>query len=341
MRFAVPIDVIIVWLVGLPALAALVLAVVRLRARRAALDAFAEPALLPRIAPGASIPRLRLKSGLLVAAVVLLGLAAARPQVGTKLGVVKRQGVDLMIAVDVSASMEARDLAPNRFEKARREAQSLINMLDGDRVGVVAFAGEPFVQCPLTLDYGAASMLLATLRPDMLPTPGTAVAAAIRAAASSMATQTDRAKVLVVMTDGEDHGSDPVGAAREAAEAGIRIYTVGFGSTAGVPIPLSGDERSGYKKDRGGQVVLSRLDEATLVDIADATGGRYLRATDGEREIDVLREEISRLQKGEIESRMFAYYEERFQFPLALALGLVLLESFLPDAVRRRRNGGT
>jgi Ca-activated chloride channel family protein len=336
MRFAVPIDVIIVWLVGLPLLAAIVLAAARVRRRRAALRAFADPGLMARIAPGVSIERLRLKSALLVAAIVLLGLAAARPQVGTKLGVAKRQGVDLIIAIDVSASMQARDLAPSRFDKARREAQSLIDMLDGDRVGIVVFSGTAFVQCPLTLDYGAASMLLASARTEMLPTPGTAIGSAIRSATTSLTPYPERTKVLVLMTDGEDHGSDPLAAAKEAADAGVRIYPVGFGSTAGEPIPLSEGEGSGYKRDTGGQVVLSRLDEATLMDIAEATDGRYLRATDGERELDVLGAEISKMQQGEIESRMFAYYEERFQFPLALALGALLLEAFLPDAVRRK-----
>jgi Ca-activated chloride channel homolog len=336
MRFAVPIDIVIVWLVGLPLFAAIVLAAARVRGRRAALRAFADPGLIARIAPGVSIERLRLKSAFLVAAIVLLGLAAARPQVGTKLGVAKRQGVDLVVAIDVSASMQARDLAPSRFEKARREAQSLINMLDGDRVSIVVFSGTAFVQCPLTLDYGAASMLLASTSTEMLPTPGTAIGSAIRAATTSLTPYPERSKVLVLMTDGEDHGSDPAAAAKEAADAGVRIYPVGFGSTAGEPIPLPEEGGSGYKKDASGQVVLSKLDEATLMDIAEATGGRYLRATDGERELDVLNEEISKMQQGEIESRMFAYYEERFQFPLALALGALLLEAFMPDAVRRK-----
>jgi Ca-activated chloride channel family protein len=336
MRFAVPTDVIIVWLVGLPLLAAVVLAAVRVRQRRAALRAFAEPGLMARIAPGVSIERLRLKSALAVVAVVLLGLAAARPQVGTRVGVAKRQGIDLVIAIDVSASMEAQDVAPSRFEKARREAQSLISMLDGDRVGIVLFSGTAFVQCPLTADYGAASMLLAAARPDMLPTPGTAIGEAVRRATASLTAHPERSKVVVLMTDGEDHGSDPLAAAKSAADAGVKIYAVGLGSTAGEPIPLSEDRGSGYKKDRSGQVVLSRLDESTLAQMAEATGGRYLRATDGERELDILAEEMGKLEQGEIESRMFAYYEERFQMPLALAVCALLLEAFLPDRVRRK-----
>lgn len=339
MRFAVPLDVFIVWLLLAPALTAAVAAAVALRRRASARLAFAEPGLMERIAPGASRERRRLKAVLMVLAVVVLGVAAGRPQVGTQLGVLKREGVDLMVAVDISESMRARDRKPDRMEAARREALSLLNLLDGDRFGVITFAGEAFVQCPLTLDYGAASMLLSAIEPGSLPTPGTAIGDAIRTAVRAMATEPDRAKVLVLMTDGEDHGSDPLGAAREAAGAHVVIYTIGLGSTDGEPIPLAADEGGGYKRDRSGQIVMSRLDEGTLIDVAAATGGRYFRATDTERELSVIEEEISRMEQGELESRMYAYYEERFQFPLALALAILALESFLPDRVARRRRG--
>lgn len=341
MRFAVATHVLLIWLLAVPVAVAFAAAVMAQRRRAAARRAFAEPELMARIAPTASVARRRLKMVLVVAAVLFMGLAAGRPQVGTKLGIVRREGVDLMLAVDVSESMRARDLKPDRLEKARREATSLIGMLDGDRVGIITFAGEAFVQCPLTLDYGAASMLLSTIQPGTIPTPGTAVGEAIRAAIKAMETGPDRAKVLVVMTDGEDHGSDAIDAARDAAEAGITIYTIGLGSTAGEPIPdASGN---GYKRDRGGQIVMTKLNETVLIDVAAATKGRYFRATDTERELGVIEEEISRMQQGELESRMYAYYEERFQIPLAFALAVLSLEAFLPDAVRRRRdrkNGG-
>ena len=339
MRFAVPLDVLTVWLLLAPALAAIVAAAVVLRRRASARRAFAEPHLMERIAPGASHERQRLKLILIVLAVVALGVAAGRPQVGTKLGIVRREGVDLMVAIDVSESMRARDRKPDRLETARREALSLLDLLDGDRFGVVTFAGEAFVQCPLTLDYGAASMLLSAVESGTMPTPGTALGEAIRTAVRAMATQPDRAKVLVIMTDGEDHGSDPLAAAREAADAGITIYTIGLGSTGGEPIPLSLEEGGGYKRDRAGQIVMTRLDEATLMDVAAATGGRYFRATDTERELSVIEEDISKMEQGELESRMYAYYEERFQFPLAFALAILVLESFLPDRVVRRRRG--
>jgi Ca-activated chloride channel family protein len=337
MRFAVPLDTVIVWLLLVPGACAIVLAAVSLARRRAAGRAFAEPALMERIAPGASHERRRLKAVLVVLAVVLVGLAIGRPQIGTRMGVAKRRGVDLMLAIDVSSSMRARDLKPDRLEKAKREAMTLLKLLDGDRVGIITFAGEAFVQCPLTLDYGAAAMLLSAVEPGTIPTPGTALGEAVRTAVRAMATQPDRTKVLVLMTDGEDHGSDPAAAAVEAREAGVRIYTIGMGSTAGEPIPRAAEEGGGYKRDRAGEIVMSRLEEATLIDVAAETGGRYFRATDTERELGVIEQEVSRMEQGELESRMFAYYEERFQVPLAFALALILLESFVPERVRRKR----
>ena len=336
MRFAVPTEQLIIWFLAVPTLASLVLASVVMTRRRSARGAFAEPQLLERLAPRASLGRMRAKHALVVLAVILLGLAAGRPQIGTRVGVAKRRGVDLMIAIDVSDSMKARDLKPDRLEKARREAQALIGLLDGDRVGIITFSGAAFVQCPLTLDYGAASMLLSAVESGTISRPGTALGEAIRHGTRALSTVPDRTKVLVVMTDGEDHGSDPVAAATEAAAAGVVVYTIGLGSTSGEPIPLGAGEGSGYKRDRSGQIVMSRLDETTLIDVAAKTGGRYFRATDSERELAAIEEAISGMEQGELESKMMAYYEERFQVPLGLALALILIATFLPDATRRR-----
>ena len=337
MRFAVPTEQLIVWLLAVPVFAAIVLSSVALARRRRAREAFAEGHLMERLAPGASLARGRTKAALVVIGVVFLGLAAGRPQVGTRMGVAKRTGVDLMLAVDVSESMRARDLKPDRLEKARREAFSLIQLLDGDRVGIITFSGSAFVQCPLTLDYGAATMLLSAVETGTIPRPGTALGEAIRAGVRSLATQPDRAKVLVVMTDGEDHGSEPLVAANEAAEAGVVIYTIGLGSTSGEPIPLGPGSGTGYKRDRQGQIIMSRLDESTLIDVAAVTGGRYFRATDNERELVAIEEAISHMQQGELESKMMAYYEERFQLPLAVSLAFMILGSILPERTRRRR----
>ena len=337
MRFAAPVEQLVVWLLVVPVAATIILSAVALARRRRAREAFAEAPLMDRLAPGASPGRERVRTILIVIGVVFLGLAAGRPQIGTRMGVAKRTGVDLMLAIDVSESMRAQDLKPDRLEKARREAFSLIRLLDGDRVGVITFAGSAFVQCPLTLDYGAATMLLSAVETGTLPRPGTALGEAIRAGVNALSTQPDRSKVLVVMTDGEDHGSEPLDAASEAAEAGVVIYTIGLGSTSGEPIPVEPGRGTGYKRDGQGQIIMSRLDESTLIDVAAVTGGRYFRATDNERELVAIEEAISGMQQGELESKMMAYYEERFQFPLALSLAFVLLGSFLPERKRRRR----
>jgi Ca-activated chloride channel family protein len=335
-RFAVPTGELVIWLLAVPVVLAIVLAAVTLARKRAARNAFAEEATFKRLAPGASVGRARARAALVIIGIAFLGLAAGRPQIGTRMGVAKRTGVDLMLAIDVSESMMARDLKPNRLERARREAQSLIGLLDGDRVGIITFSGAAFVQCPLTLDYAAASMLLSAVEPGTIPRPGTALSEAIRQGVRSLSTEPDRSKVLVIMTDGEDHGSEPKKAAEEAADAGVVIYTIGLGSTAGEPIPLEPGQGTGYKRDRQGQIIMSRLDESTLIDVAAVTGGRYFRATDNERELAAIEDAISSMQQGELESKMMAYYEERFQLPLAVSLGFILLGTFLPERTRRR-----
>jgi len=333
-RFAVSTETLLLWLLLVPVAASAVLAAATLARRRRARRRFADDALMRRIAPGVSHERQRLRLFFVVMAVMFLGLAAGRPQIGTKLGVAKRLGVDLLIALDVSDSMRAEDVRPNRLERAKRQAMSLIDLLKGDRVGIVVFSGEAFVQCPLTLDYGAATMLLSAVEPGTLERPGTALGEAIDTSVEALSTEPDRSKVLVVMTDGEDHGSEPVEAARRAAEAGIRIYAIGFGSSSGEPIPLDPAEGTGYKRDSEGDVVMSRLDESTLVEVADASGGRYFRASSTDRELAVIEEEIAKMQQGELESQMMAYYEERFQVPLAVALAFLVAATFIPERVR-------
>ncbi len=330
MRFAVDTEILLLWYIGAPLVIAAGLGWLALARRRASARAVAEPELYSRIAPGSAESVHRVRVWLAVLVVLALGLAAGRPQTGTRLGVATRHGIDLMLALDVSDSMRAEDLRPDRLEKARREALTLIELLDGDRVGVITFAGAAFVQCPLTLDYGAASMLLSAVEPGTISRPGTNLAAAIRKATAALTTRPDRSKALVIFTDGEGHEEDPLEAAREAAEAGVRVYTIGLGSTAGEPIPLSASEGGGYKRDRSGNIVMSRLDEGTLMDIASVTGGSYHRATSGERELRAIEEELARMEQGELESRMLAFYEERFQVPMLVALALLLLATFVP-----------
>jgi Ca-activated chloride channel family protein len=242
--------------------------------------------------------------------------------------------VDIMVAIDVSESMNAQDIKPSRIAKARHEVASLMEKLEGDRIGIIAFAGEAFVQCPLTLDYGAAKIFLEVLEPGLIPTPGTNLVAAIESAMQSFEAAERKHKVMVLITDGEDTGSDDVMKMAETAEReGVVIYTVGIGSPQGVPIPVI-DERGnqiGFKKNRDGEVVVTKLDELALEKIALQTGGKYYRASPGQAELDRIYEAISGMDKKELASLKFSQYEERFQYVLGIALFLLIVEMLLAE----------
>jgi len=303
------------------------------------MERFGNLDLLKKLTASTSRGRQVLKISLIIISLAFMILSIARPQIGTKLEEVKRKGVDIMIALDVSTSMKAEDIKPNRLEKAKHEIENFINKLQGDRVGLIAFAGVSFVQCPLTLDYGAAKMFLNVMDVDLIPTPGTAIGQAIATAIKAFEQKERKHKVLILITDGEDHGSDPVEMAKEAKREGIVIYTVGIGSPKGVPIPLydSRGNRKGFKKDRNGEVVLTKLDEVTLEKIALETGGKYYRATSGEVELDKIYNEISKMEKKELASRRFSRYEDRFQYLIVFALVLLIVEIFIPE--RRKLKG--
>jgi Ca-activated chloride channel family protein len=273
------------------------------------------------------------KAILLVIILFYLIVAWTRPQLGTKLEMVKREGIDIIIAMDVSYSMLAEDITPNRLEKAKHEVANFIDKLKGDRIGFIAFAGVPFIQCPLTLDYGAAKIFLDVMSPDIIPEPGTAIAKAIEEAIKAFEQAERKHKVLVIITDGEDHGGEPVEAAKKAETEGIVIYTVGIGSPAGVPIPVygTGGGLQGYKKDREGNEVITKLDEVTLEKIALQTNGKYFRASTGEVELDKIYDEISQMEKKELASKKFSQYEDRFQYILIFALFLLIIEIFIPE----------
>jgi len=332
MRFAAPQYL---WaLLALPILLALF--VLAFRRRRRALEVFGDLRLVRRLSPTSSTERRVIKAALVVASALFLVLALARPQWGARLETVSRRGVDVIVAVDTSLSMLTEDVKPNRLAQARAAVASLLDMLQGDRVGLVAFSGTAYVACPLTLDYGAASMFVDVLDPDLLPVPGTAVAESIRAALRAFHSNERRNKVLIMMTDGEDHEGDVQAAARAAADEGITIYTVGVGTPNGEPIPLRNGRGDvvGYKKDKRGRIVTSRLDETMLESIAVATGGKYFRATPDGSELKRIYEEISGMDKTSLSSRLHTAYEERYQIPLAAAIVLLVFEAALSD--RRR-----
>jgi Ca-activated chloride channel family protein len=310
--------------------------------RRRLLDRLGDRPLLERLSRSLSVEKRIIKGLLVVVASAFLVLALARPQWGMKTETVRRRGVDVMIAVDTSLSMLSEDMKPNRLAQARSAIRGLFDLLEGDRVGLVAFSGTAYVACPLTLDYGAAAMFVDILDTDLLPVPGTAVAAALRAATDAFPKEEGRHKVIILVTDGEDHEGDIEAAVSEAAERGIIIHTVGVGATGGVPIPLRNarGDMTGYKEDREHRKVTSRLDEGALQSIAAATHGKYFRSTPEGIELEGVYEEIAAMDPKNMTSRTVTRFEERYIIPLGAALLLLGLETALGDRRRRPRVAG-
>jgi Ca-activated chloride channel family protein len=335
MRLA-QIDYLYILLILLPLLA--IFFWLALKMKKQAMRRFGNLALMERLALSFSPKKQRWKIVLLLLAVFFLLFSLARPQLGTKLTLMKREGVDIVIAMDCSSSMLAEDFKPSRLDKAKQEVNGLISRLRGDRVGLVAFAGVAFIQCPLTLDYSAAQMFLDIMDSDLIPQPGTAIGDAIRTSIKAFNQKERKYKVLILLTDGEDHDSNPLEAAEEAAAEGIRVYTIGIGSVQGEPIPLRNKRGkiTGYKKDKEDNVVVSKLDETTLQKIALTTGGKYYHATSGEMELDKIYDEISKMEKKELEGKLMTQYEDRYQVFLFLSI-LLLTAEFLISERRGRK----
>lgn len=271
---------------------------------------------------------------------VLLGLgtffailALTGPQFGTQLEMAQRKGVDVMLVLDVSRSMQAEDVKPSRLARAKHQIRGLLDLLRGDRVGLVIFAGQAFVQCPLTSDYGAVELFLDVLEPGSIPVQGTAIGDAVRLATRSFDEGEGQHKAIVLFTDGEDHLGQPLAAAQAAAEQGVLLFALGLGTPAGELIPT--EEAGGgvrFHKDQRGQYVKTRLDERTLQDMALETGGDYFRSTLGGAELAALYDQIAEMDQREIGSTRLTRYQERFQWPLFLALCCFFAEAFLGDA---------
>jgi tetratricopeptide (TPR) repeat protein len=302
------------------------------RWRRRLLTRFISDSLFSQLVPDMSGAKRAGKQTLLLTAVGLLILALANPQVGTRLEEVKRKGIDVFVALDVSLSMKAEDIRPSRLEKAKRDVSSLLRKLKGDRVGLIVFAGEAFVQFPLTADYSAADLFIGAVDVDAVPTPGTMIGAAIDKALDSFRKDLPTQKAIIVVSDGENTEGDVSGATKKAKEEGVKVYTVGMGTPEGAPIPIySGGQRVDYKRDRTGSIVLTKLDETTLQQIAAATGGVYRRATSGGNEIEDIYNELSTLQKTEMGSLQVTGYQDQFHYPLAAAIFLLILEHILSE----------
>lgn len=329
------------WLWGIAAAPLVALAtVVGGRMRRRALASFVAPTLQGTLAPGYSWRRHLAKGLLRATAVAALFAALAAPRFGSQLVKVERQGIDLVIALDTSLSMLAEDVRPSRLERAKQEITDVLSGLDGDRIGVVAFAGEAIALCPLTVDYAAALMLVRSVDVYTISEPGSAIAEAIEKSTELFEGAADGDRAIILVTDGENQEGDPVAAARAAAEKGIRVFAIGLGSPKGELIPERGNDGtvSGYKKDARGETVLSRLDEKTLEAVASASGGKYLPATTEGLEIKVLYEQIAGMQKKLIKGEFIERKKERFWVPLVLAFACLLLDALITTRATRRRS---
>ena len=309
-----------------------------LLARRRALLRFARWPLAQKLTRDLSRGRQLWKYGLLGLGTFFLILALTGPQLGAKLDMAERKGVDVMVILDVSRSMRAEDVKPSRLERAKHQIRGLLDLLQGDRVGLVVFAGKAFVQCPLTTDYGALEMFLNILDAGSISAQGTAIGDALRLAVRTFDPGDLQHEAVIIFTDGEDHKGQPLEAAREAADRGVRVFAIGLGTPDGELIPEA-DEGGGvsYHKDEAGNYVKTRLDEGTLQAVALETDGDYYRSTLGGAELNAISTQIAQMDQKEIGSTRFTRYEERFQWPLILALGCFLAEAFLGDARVRSR----
>lgn len=285
----------------------------------------------------AGLPRFKnqLKTILMSAAFLFLILSAANPQLGQGKQELKRTGIEVMIALDVSKSMMAEDMKPNRLERARQFILKLIDKSANDRIGLIVFAGNAYLQMPMTIDHAAARIFLRTIHTDMIPTQGTAIAEAISRAREAFSEKEKKYKALIIISDGEDHEEGVLDAVEEATKEGITIFTVGVGTAKGAPIPeLRGDVRTGFKADNEGNIVLSKLNEEMLGQIAILGNGEYFNLTGTNEQINTLTKALNNLEQKELELVAFDNYISYFQVPLSLAVILLLLDIL----VSNRRN---
>ena len=324
------------WMLLLPALVFFLVWSGRRRGRAA--ERLAEPTLIERLSLGVSRARDRWKASLLLVGVFFLLLAIARPQWGQGTDEVVAHGVDVFLVLDTSFSMDATDVAPSRMERARYIASALIERLQGNRIGLIVFSGSAFVQCPLTLDYGAAKIFLDTVGTGVVPEPGTDILQALEAASRGFVARDSKFRVVVLLTDGEETEGSALGVADKAREEGIVIHTVGVGTPGGEPIPMRNEsgEVTDYIRDESGQPVLSRLAEETLSKIALETGGKYFRISEQDQEIEEIAGLIAGMEGEELESQLFRRFQERFYWPLGFALLFLLAEALVPRERRTR-----
>jgi Ca-activated chloride channel homolog len=299
--------------------------------RRRSLRRFGESALIEQLMPSVSYGRPVIKFLIWMVALGLIITALAQPQFGSKLLTSKRKGVELIIALDVSNSMMAEDIKPNRLERAKRAIAKLTERLKNDKLGLIVFAGQAFVQLPITTDYVSAKLFLDAINTNIVPVQGTAIGAAIQMATKSFTPNFTGSKAIIVITDGENHEDDAVGAAREAMEKKIVVHTIGMGLPQGAPIRIGPEGSSDFLKDKSNNIVVTKLDEPMLTQIATAGGGTYIRANNAEVGLNNLFNEIEKMEKSEMDLREYSEYNDQFPLFLSLALTLILLDFMILD----------
>jgi Ca-activated chloride channel homolog len=288
--------------------------------------------LVPEMSKVRPLIRFILQSLAIVSGIIML----SRPQFGSKIEDIKKEGVEVLIALDVSNSMLAEDIQPNRLTRAKQAISRLVDDLDNDKIGLVVFAGDAYTQIPVTTDYVSAKMFLSTISPEMVPKQGTAIGAAINLGIRSFSPGEEKSKAMIIITDGENHEDDPVAEAEEAAKAGIVIHTIGIGSTEGVPVPVGTGGRKDFLKDADGNTVITKLDEDILKKIAVSAGGSYVRASNSNIGLDEIFGEIRKMKKQELESTMYTEYNDQFQIFAAIALFLLLIDFMIMERKNRK-----
>lgn len=300
-----------------------------LRKRKKQLKEFGDILLVKELMPNVSGGRRELKFWLMLAAVALIAVMLARPQMGTKISQDKRQGIEVMIALDISNSMKAEDVAPSRLDKSKMMIENLVDNFTDDKVGLVVFAGDAFIQLPITSDYVSAKMFLQNIDPSLIASQGTNLAEAVGLSSRSFTKQDNVGRAIIVITDGEDHEGGAVEAAKQVKKNGMRVFVLGVGSTKGTPIP---DGNGGYMKDNTGQVVMSALNEEMCKQVAEAGGGAYIHVDNNNLAQRQLDNEISKLQKGDIMNVVYSEYDEQFQAVGILLIIILIVETIVLES---------
>ena len=297
------------------------------RKKRKQLEAFGDEELMEQLMPNASRIRPTVKFSILMTALAPLIIAAARPQFGQSERTEKREGIEAVVALDISNSMLAEDVAPNRLDRAKQMLSKLMDNMVDDKVGLVVFAGDAFVQLPITCDYVSAKMFLNSIKPELIKTQGTAIGAALSTSIRCFGEQSDASRAIILITDGENHEDDAVAVAKRAKEAGIQVLVVGIGKPEGSPIPMPGTNT--FRKDREGNVVVSRLNEDMCKEIAQAGGGIYVRCDNTNTATRAIQKELDKLATQEIETQVYTDYNEQFQSFALIALLLLVIDFFI------------